>query len=117
MHIDITDEVFRSRVAEEAFFAPLWRSLEELQPYCLQKEGQDCGRNSVLGASASSFLQLYERLFARFPAEFIGLCLDTGHWEMIAPGSCSVVEQYGDRLITTHINDNFGVPRMIICCP
>ncbi|MGV1963594.1 TIM barrel protein [Agrobacterium sp. 22-222-1] len=27
---------------------------------------------------------------------------------MIAPGSCSVVEQYGDRLITTHINDNFG---------
>ncbi|MBY3246119.1 hypothetical protein HFO16_32930 [Rhizobium laguerreae] len=27
---------------------------------------------------------------------------------MIASGSCSVVEQFGDRLITTHINDNFG---------
>lgn len=107
MHIDITDAVFRSREAEQAFFAPLWASLEELQPYCVEKRVK-IAVETLFCASASSFLQLYDRLFARFPAEFIGLCLDTGHWEMIAPGSCSVVEQFGDRLITTHINDNFG---------
>jgi sugar phosphate isomerase/epimerase len=107
MHIDITDDVFRSIDAEEAFFAPLWTSLEELQPYCL-KQGVKIAVETLFCASAQSFLLLYDRLFTRFPAEFLGLCLDAGHWEMIEPGSCSVLEQFGNRLITTHINDNFG---------
>lgn len=64
MHIDITDEVFRSRVAEEAF-CPLWRSLEELQPYCLQKKVK-IAVETLFCASASSFLQLYERLLRAF---------------------------------------------------
>lgn len=107
LHIDITDEVFHSKVAEEVFFAPLWISLEELQPYCVEKRVK-IAVETLFCASAHSFLMLYDRLFARFPPEFVGLCLDTGHWEMIEPGSCSVLEKFGDRLITTHINDNFG---------
>ncbi|MFB9950942.1 sugar phosphate isomerase/epimerase family protein [Rhizobium puerariae] len=107
MHIDITDDVFRSTDAEEVFFTPLWASLEELQPYCLKK-GVKIAAETLFCASSESFLLLYDRLFDRFPEEFIGLCLDTGHWEMIDPGACTVLEQFGDRLITTHINDNLG---------
>ncbi|WLE00772.1 TIM barrel protein (plasmid) [Agrobacterium leguminum] len=107
MHIDITDDVFRSKQAEEAFFTPLWTSLEELQPYCLEK-GVKIAVETLFCASSQSFLRLYDRLFGRFPAEFAGLCLDTGHWEMIDPAAYTVLEQFGNRLITTHVNDNFG---------
>lgn len=107
LHVDITDDVFRSPESEEAFFRPLQISFEALQPYCREK-GVKIAVETLFCASAESFLLLYDRLFGWFSPEFLGLCLDTGHWEIIEPGGCSILEKFGDRLITTHINDNFG---------
>ncbi|WKL24379.1 TIM barrel protein (plasmid) [Sinorhizobium meliloti] len=58
--------------------------------------------------AGGSFLKLYDRLFSRYEAAFIGLCYDSGHWELLEPGGLTVLERYGNRLIATHIHDNFG---------
>lgn len=38
----------------------------------------------------------------------VGLCWDSGHERCYTP-SRDVLAQYGDRLLITHLNDNFGV--------
>ncbi|MBY5571574.1 sugar phosphate isomerase/epimerase [Rhizobium leguminosarum] len=107
LHIDINDNVFGSATAERAFFDPLYQSLDEIRPYCVEK-GVQIAAETLLCANAQNFLNLYERLFARYGKEFIGVCFDCGHWELIEPGKLSVLERFADRLIATHIHDNFG---------
>jgi sugar phosphate isomerase/epimerase len=107
LHIDINDNVFGSEAAERAFFDPLFQSLDEIRPYCVEK-GIQIAAETLLCANAQNFLNLYDRLFARYGKEFIGVCFDCGHWELIEPGKLSVLERFADRLIATHIHDNFG---------
>lgn len=107
LHIDINDNVFGSEAAERAFFDPLFQSLDEIRPYCVEK-GIQIAAETLLCANAQNFLNLYDRLFVRYGKEFIGVCFDCGHWELIEPGKLSVLERFADRLIATHIHDNFG---------
>ena len=107
LHIDVTDSVFDTSQDEERFFTPLFASLDALKPYA-EKCGVKIAVETLFGASAATYLALYDRLFARYPANYIGLCLDIGHWELSDPGGLSVIESFGDRLCTTHIHDNFG---------
>lgn len=107
LHIDITDKVFRTADTEAAFFDPFWRSLDELQPYCIER-GVKIAVETLMGASADSWLRLYDLLFDRYPPEFLGLCLDIGHWHIVAGDDLSILDRHGDRLIATHIHDNFG---------
>lgn len=108
LHIAVTDEVFRSEAAEEAFLAPIYASFDDLKSYCAENNVQ-IAIETLFCASAESFLKLYERLFARYEGSFLGLGYDCGHWELIDPGKTTVLDQFGDRLIATHIHDNFGV--------
>lgn len=107
LHIDVTDDVFRTEASQREFFGPLFQSLDEIQPYCFEKRVQ-IAVETLFCATASSFLNLYDCLFARYSKEFIGVCFDCGHWELIEPGKLTVLERFGDRLIATHIHDNFG---------
>lgn len=107
LHIDITDEVFRTPQSEAAFFDPFWCSLDSLQPYCIER-GIKIAVETLMGASAENWIRLYDRLFDRYPAEFLGLCLDIGHWFIVAGDDLSILDRHGERLIATHIHDNFG---------
>lgn len=62
LHIDITDDVFRSPASEAAFFDPFWRSLDTLEPFC-RSRGVKIAVENLMGASASSWLALYDQLF------------------------------------------------------
>ena len=107
LHINVRDDVFTDAASERAFFEPVFATLDALQPTCLE-HGVKVAVENLFCASAGSFLELYDRLFARYSPDFLGLCYDSGHWEMLEPGGLSVLERFGDRLITTHIHDNFS---------
>lgn len=108
LHIDITDAVFRSPEAEAAFFAPFWRSLDALEPYCASR-GVRIAVENLMGASAESWHRLFAALFDRYDAGFLGLCHDTGHWRVVAGADDqSILERFGHRLIATHVHDNHG---------
>lgn len=107
LHIDVTGDALRSADAEEAFLEPFWASLDDLQPYCAERE-VSVAAETLFGASLECWMRLFERLFARYPKDFVGLCLDTGHWELVEPGGLSVLETFGERLVSTHIHDNLG---------
>lgn len=51
--------------------------------------------------------QVLRDLLHEFPDEHVGFCYDSGHENV--QGSCfSLLEEFGDRLLTVHIHDNVG---------
>lgn len=107
LHVDIHDDVFRSNHTESEFFDPFWASFDELEPFCKEHKVK-IAVETLMGASKESWLKLYDRLFGRYSEDFIGLCLDIGHWFIVAGDDVSIVDHFGERLIATHIHDNFG---------
>ncbi len=107
LHIDLSEQVFHNQETENAFLTSLFASLDELQPYC-REYGVRIAIENLCGAGSQAFLTLFERVFARYGPEFLGLCFDSGHWEIMEPGGLSVLERFGDRLIATHLHDNLG---------
>ena len=47
-------------------------------------------------------------LMDRFRSGYVGFCWDTGH-ELCYNRGSDMTELYGDRMICTHLNDNFGM--------
>ncbi len=94
--------------AKEDFYTCVFQSLDELMPYCLEKKVRICIEN-LFDMPGEYMLEAWDRLFDRYRREFLGLCYDTGHanmvWREQAP---EILERYGDRLYAVHIHDNNG---------
>ena len=56
------------------------------------------------------WMEQFDLLFARYPKEFLGFCLDTGHANLVWGDSFIevLVELYKDRLFSIHMHDNKG---------
>ena len=93
---------------KENFYACVYKSLDELMPYCLDKNVKICLEN-LFDMPGEYMLEIWNRLFERYPKEYLGLCFDTGHaniiWGERAP---KMIEKYIDRLYAVHIHDNNG---------
>ena len=93
---------------KENFYACVYKSLDELMPYCLDKNVKICMEN-LFDMPGEYMLEIWNRLFERYPKEYLGLCFDTGHaniiWGERAP---KMIEKYIDRLYAVHIHDNNG---------
>ncbi len=93
---------------EEQFYQQVYRSFDELQPYCAQKGVCICIEN-LFDMPERYELDQLDRLFARYPAEFVGFCLDTGHANMVWGSKLTdIIHRYKDRLNAIHIHDNSG---------
>lgn len=108
LHIDISDEAFRNTTTIKNFFEPILRSFDDVMPFCLER-GVQIAVETLIDASPDSWISLYDVLFDRFPAEFLGMCFDCGHWNVVAGDDMAILQKHGTRLITTHIHDNFGI--------
>lgn len=94
--------------SKEDFYACTCRSLTELMPYCLEKRIRICLEN-LFDMPGEYMLEAWDRLFAKFPPEFLGLCYDTGHANMIWGGqSPDILKAYQDRIFAVHLHDNDG---------
>ena len=93
---------------EENFYQQVYKSFDELQPYCIQKGVRICIEN-LFDVPERDELDQLDRLFHRYPAQFIGFCLDTGHANMVwGRKMTDIIQQYKDRLYAVHIHDNSG---------
>ncbi|MDO5648798.1 sugar phosphate isomerase/epimerase [Paracoccus sp. (in: a-proteobacteria)] len=107
LHIDISDDTFSTPDRATAFLTPLFASLDDLRDDCLRLSVR-IAVETLFIAGADAWLDLYAALFDRYPADMVGMCFDAGHWELVEPGALTVLNRFGDRLIATHIHDNFG---------
>lgn len=93
---------------KEEFYSCVFKSMDELMPCCLEKKVRICIEN-LFDMPGEYMLEAWDRLFERYPKDFLGVCYDTGHanmvWREKAP---EILERYGDRLYAVHIHDNNG---------
>lgn len=94
--------------AKENFYACVCKSMDELMPYCTQKGVRICLEN-LFDMPGEYVMETWDRLFAKYPPEFLGICLDSGHANMIWGNEMTeVIRKYGDRLYAVHLHDNYG---------
>lgn len=90
------------------FYDTVCRSLDELQPYCREKGVRICLEN-LFDMPADIEFDQFDRLFAKYPPEFLGFCFDAGHAFMVwGDQMTDVIYKYKDRLFAVHLHDNFG---------
>lgn len=92
-------------ILHAASFYPLESQLESLAG--LESISRSLGVRIALENLSGLTYQRLDALFSEFHPEFLGLCYDTGHGNMI-PGSLDQLEHLKDRLIALHIHDNNG---------
>lgn len=110
LHMYLPFETFQEDPSyKEVFYENVYRSLDELMPYCLEKGVRICVEN-LFEASAELQLEQFDRLFARYPKEFLGMCLDSGHAYLVWGGEfiTALAERYADRIYSVHLHDNKG---------
>ncbi len=95
------DEAARKTVREH--FDALCRSIDELMPL-LEKAGTAI---SVENMWLDSW-ELMEELLARYPANRLGICYDSGHGNANANKQLDALERNKGRLIALHLDDNDG---------
>ena len=91
---------------KENFYNCVYKSFDELMPYCLEKNVRICLEN-LFDMPGEYMLEIWDRLFEKYPAEFLGLCFDTGHaniiWREKTP---DIMKKYQDRIYAVHLHDN-----------
>ncbi len=78
----------------------LYKSLDEVHSFAMER--------NVRIALENGDLELIQRVFSDYSADYVGLCYDSGHGNM-KPGSLSQLQLMKDRLISVHLHDNDGV--------
>lgn len=98
----------RSPQERERFYAQVEKSLDELMPYCVNRGVRICLEN-LFDVPEPEIRGQWDRLFLRYPASFLGICLDSGHgfitWRERLP---EIVRQYASRIFAVHLHDNTG---------
>lgn len=93
---------------KESFYRQAEKSLDELQPYCLEKGVKICLEN-LFDMPGECVLEQWDRMMNRYPGEFLGFCLDTGHANLIwRSGMTEIIRRYGERIFAVHLHDNHG---------
>ena len=86
-----------------AFWAAVYRSLDELIPYAGERNARIAFEN--LGRPSNH--AALQKILAKYDASDVGICYDPGHGNMVGDG-LDFAEAVKDRLIAFHLNDNDG---------
>lgn len=95
--------------SKEVFYGQVYRSLDELLPFCRERKVRICVEN-LYESPGDLQIEQFERLFSRYEADFLGLCLDTGHANLVWGNAfiSEFADRFKDRLYSIHMHDNFG---------
>lgn len=96
--------------SETRFYRQVFKSLDELKLDAGELGVKICIEN-MLETPVSEQYRQFDLLFERYEKDFLGLCLDTGHANIILRDKMETfIKKYQDRIFSVHINDNLGGP-------
>lgn len=109
LHMYLPYKTFeRCPESKAKFYHAVYRSLDELQEFCLEKQVKICVEN-LYEAPGAMQCEQFDRLFERYSGDFLGLCLDSGHGHMVFGDMLpALAKRYSDRIFAVHLHDNFG---------
>ncbi len=105
LHVTLPPD-FDQMGPREAFLAQVCRSFDDVRPFAEEKGVTIAVEN--LMDRADLITALFDHLFERYPADFVGWCFDVGHAHVVDNRSLSFLRPFVPRLVVTHLHDNFG---------
>lgn len=113
IHLYVPYLTFREQPgSEEQFYRQVFKSFDELKPEAMERGIRIC-LETMLEIPAREQYRQFDRIFARYPKEYIGICWDTGHTHVILNEDMTTfAKRYRDRIFSVHLNDNLGGPRI-----
>lgn len=87
--------------ANTRYWSQLWKSLDELEPYCTDRGVRIAVENTP------DFDQL-EKILCKYPPDYIGICFDSGHNNFRYKGDLTHIDRLKNRIISLHLHDNDG---------
>jgi sugar phosphate isomerase/epimerase len=109
LHLQLPYKLFEEDPEFKAgYYARVCRSFDELEPYCKTRHIRICLEN-LMGTPWEHQYYAFELLFGRYDRDFLGLCFDTGHANVVCPDSLEPARLYADRLFIAHLHDNHGL--------
>lgn len=111
LHMNLPYMTFQEEPgSEEKFYKQVFRSLDEVQEEAYKLQIKICIEN-MLETPEKEQTEQFDRLFDRYDKAFLGMCLDTGHANIIlGEAMYPFIKRYQDRIFSVHINDNQGGP-------
>lgn len=94
---------------EEQYYHQIFKSLDELKEYCMNRNVRICIEN-MWAPNNEMQIRQFDRIFQRYGSEFLGICIDTGH-ALLADekrNALELAERYMDRIFCIHAQDNIG---------
>ena len=88
-----------AEAARETFWSHLFKSLDALEPVARE--------HGVRIAIENGDFDLIEKLLAKYSPDYLGLCYDSGHGNLL-PDGLDRLDGLKDRLISIHLHDNDG---------
>jgi sugar phosphate isomerase/epimerase len=115
LHMQLPYETFRLNPQDKTdYYDAACRSFDELRAYA-GAAGVRIALENLFFTPNEEEDEKFERLFNRYPADYMGLCYDSGH----ATLSCLdnfyyYLEKYHDRLLAVHLQDTDSIePAML----
>lgn len=110
LHLNVPYKNFKkSKEYYDRFWHQVFKSFDELKEYCQQKKVRIAIENLFDNSYESQF-DVYKQLFSRYDRDFIGICYDTGHANMMNKANpFELFDLYPERIIFIHAHDNNGI--------
>jgi sugar phosphate isomerase/epimerase len=114
LHLVVPYEDFEeSPEAKELWYSQVFRSFDELQPYCRINGVRICIEN-IICTPLKYQIEEFDRLFERYDKDYMGICVDTGHENLVCKEQeQGFLERYYSRLYAMHLDDNRGVDQKL----
>ncbi len=84
-------------------------ALDTLRPFAKERNVKIALENLFYDGDKPNF-DILELLFSEYPPEFLGLCYDAGHGNIVNIDGMKELDRLKDRLISLHLSDNDGAP-------
>lgn len=102
------EDMAENQTFKAKYWQQVFKSFDELKSYALTKQVKIAVEN-LIWTPIDLQIEQFERLFQRYPADFLGLCYDSGHELLMAEkNQFKLLEKFKHRVIALHVNDNFG---------
>lgn len=109
LHMYLPFEHFEEPSYKEDFYRQAFQTMDELMAHCKAHNVRLCLEN-LIEAPGCLQVEQYARLFEAFPDELLGLCLDTGHANLLwgTPFVEELAARFRNHIHCVHLHDNIG---------
>ncbi len=98
-----------SPAADEEHWRQVCKTLDEIRPLASRHDVRIALENLLYTPTEQQIRQL-DRLFDRYPSDYLGFCFDAAHASLMGQGDpLQLARRYLERLIVVHLSDNQGI--------